>query len=202
MMMMMTNDNDSVVSGEHNTTTLQMQNVWNITKTNIQKATSIWLNTFVIKTNTNNNSNINNNNQASFLQDTSTHHDGESWHFRTLFVAEITVMPFLIAFLLISFWLLNRNTHIKKTKGTTIVRRKDGNGMTMTTPTRLIIMMILQRQIMIMMMTNMIIHYHLQQQRRRPTVVLVLVEVLENHYRLKGKESHQLGNNDVTYKKC
>jgi CRP-like cAMP-binding protein len=95
--------------------TLQMKQVWDMTKIKIQKATSVWLNTFVIKTNTNN---------KVSMDDTSS--NGESsWHFRTLFVAEITVMPFLIAFLLISFWLLNRNTHIKKTKGTTIVRRKE-----------------------------------------------------------------------------
>ncbi|KAL3921191.1 MAG: hypothetical protein SGILL_002874 [Bacillariaceae sp.] len=55
----------------------------------------------------------------------------KEWHFRTLFVAEVTVLPFLVAFLVISFWLLNRNTHIHKTKGSTITR-KDGDDQTAT----------------------------------------------------------------------
>lgn len=49
----------------------------------------------------------------------------KEWHFRTLFVAEVSILPFLLAFVFISFWLLNRNTHIRKTKGTAVPRRRD-----------------------------------------------------------------------------
>ncbi|KAG7360957.1 cyclic nucleotide-binding protein [Nitzschia inconspicua] len=74
--------------------------IWNVLRTKAQVAVDAWLNTFVINSS-----------------------PEKEWHFRTLFVAEVTVLPFLLAFAVISFWLLNRNTHIHKTKGSTITRK-------------------------------------------------------------------------------
>ena len=65
----------------------------------LQAAISAWLNTFVIHKSPGN---------------------SQEWHFRTLFVAEVTILPFVLLFGLISFWLLNRNTHLRKTKGSVI----------------------------------------------------------------------------------
>mmetsp|Transcript_2796 Transcript_2796/g.6129 ORF Transcript_2796/g.6129 Transcript_2796/m.6129 type:complete len:605 (-) Transcript_2796:2905-4719(-) len=64
----------------------------------VEDGTSKWLNTYVINTSS----------------------DGE-WHFRTLFVAEVSILPFVLAFFFITTWVLNRNTHIRKTKGSTII---------------------------------------------------------------------------------
>lgn len=66
----------------------------------IEDATYAWLNKYVINTS-----------------------NEKEWHFRTLFVAEVSILPFLLAFVFITTWLLNRNTHIHKTKGSTISRR-------------------------------------------------------------------------------
>jgi CRP-like cAMP-binding protein len=69
----------------------------------LKAAISTWLTTFVIhKSNS-----------------------AEEWHFRTIFVAEVTILPFVLLFGIVSFWLLNRNTHIRKTKGSTIQLKGD-----------------------------------------------------------------------------
>jgi len=51
--------------------------------------------------------------------------DNGQWHFRTLFVAEITILPILLSFLFVSWWVLNRNTRMRKTKGSSIPHKED-----------------------------------------------------------------------------
>ena len=70
---------------------------------NLHRAASAWLNTFVISISPNN---------------------GE-WHFRTLFVAEITILPVVLSFLFVFWWVLNRNTRMRKTKGSSIPHKED-----------------------------------------------------------------------------
>jgi CRP-like cAMP-binding protein len=73
----------------------------------LQDSISTWVNTFVIHKSSN---------------------AAEEWHFRTLFVAEVTILPFVVMFGLVSFWLLNRNTHLRKTRGSAIPLKGDGDG--------------------------------------------------------------------------
>jgi len=68
----------------------------------LQRMLSVWLRTFVIK-------------QKS----------SEDWQFRTLFVAEITILPLIILFLVVSWWAVNRNVRMKKTKGSSIPHKQD-----------------------------------------------------------------------------
>jgi CRP-like cAMP-binding protein len=70
---------------------------------NLHRAASAWLNTFVISISPNN---------------------GE-WHFRTLFVAEITILPVVLSFLFVFWWVLNRNTRMRKTRGSSIPHKED-----------------------------------------------------------------------------
>jgi len=46
-----------------------------------------------------------------------------SWHFRSLFVVEATLLNMSTLFFFLFFWVINRNTHLRPTKGTTIVRK-------------------------------------------------------------------------------
>jgi lysophospholipid hydrolase len=48
------------------------------------------------------------------------------WHFRSLFVVEATFFNFSVAVLLIFFWIINRQTHIRPTKGSKIIHKNDG----------------------------------------------------------------------------
>ena len=48
---------------------------------------------------------------------------GGGWHFRSLFVVEATFFNMMIAFLLIFFWVMNRQVHIRPTKGSVITRK-------------------------------------------------------------------------------
>lgn len=72
----------------------------------LQAAISSWLNTYVIHKSSG---------------------EVHEWHFRTLFVAEVTILPFVLMFGLVSFWLLNRNTHLHKTKGSAIPLKVEEN---------------------------------------------------------------------------
>ena len=67
--------------------------------TMFQNTFSSWLQTFVIKKSSAN---------------------SQEWHFRTLFVAEITILPIVSSFLLIFWWAINRNVKLRKTKGSSI----------------------------------------------------------------------------------
>jgi len=73
----------------------------------LQDAFSTWLKTFVIKP--------------------SSEHD-EEWEFRTLFVAEITLLPVVLSSIFVFFvfwWTLNRNAKLRKTKGSSIPFREE-----------------------------------------------------------------------------
>lgn len=45
------------------------------------------------------------------------------WHFRSLFVVEATMFNMTTMFFFLFFWVINRNTHLRPTKGTRIVRK-------------------------------------------------------------------------------
>jgi lysophospholipid hydrolase len=45
------------------------------------------------------------------------------WHFRSWFVAELTMVNMSVLFLLVFFWALNRNAHIRPTKGSKITHK-------------------------------------------------------------------------------
>eukprot|EP00980_Cylindrotheca_fusiformis_P003389 scaffold755_cov101-Cylindrotheca_fusiformis.AAC.3 len=47
------------------------------------------------------------------------------WHFRSLFVMEATVLNIAIVFFLLFFWVINRQTHLRPTKGTKIIRKSE-----------------------------------------------------------------------------
>ena len=65
----------------------------------LQKMFFAWLKTFVIKKSPENT---------------------EEWHFRTLFVAEITILPVVLIFVFVFWWVVNRNVRLRKTKGSSI----------------------------------------------------------------------------------
>ncbi|KAL3933891.1 MAG: hypothetical protein SGBAC_010206, partial [Bacillariaceae sp.] len=46
-----------------------------------------------------------------------------SWHFRSLFVVEATLFNMTTVLMFLFFWVINRNTHLRPTRGTTIVRK-------------------------------------------------------------------------------
>lgn len=48
-----------------------------------------------------------------------------NWHFRSLFVIEATMVNLSFIFFLLFFWVLNRQTHLRPTKGTTIIRKTE-----------------------------------------------------------------------------
>jgi CRP-like cAMP-binding protein len=48
-----------------------------------------------------------------------------SWHFRSLFVIEATMVNISFIFFLLFFWVINRQTHLRPTKGTTIIRKSE-----------------------------------------------------------------------------
>ncbi len=68
-----------------------------------------------------------------FVIKPSLENDGE-WEFRTVFVAEITLLPIVLSSIFIFFvywWTLNRNAKLRKTKGSSIPfreERRDENG--------------------------------------------------------------------------
>ena len=72
--------------------------------TKVQNAFFAWLNKYVI--------------QASLG-------DNQEWHFRTLFVAEISVLPIVLAFVFVFWWTVNRNAHLRKTRGSSIPLREE-----------------------------------------------------------------------------
>jgi len=77
----------------------------------LKKFFSFWLKTFVIKKSSQN---------------------SEEWHFRTLFVAEISIIPIVLSFLFVFWWVVNRNVRLRKTKGSSIPlkeERKENIGM-------------------------------------------------------------------------
>jgi CRP-like cAMP-binding protein len=63
-----------------------------------------WLKTFVIKKSPEN---------------------AEEWHFRTLFVAEITALPIVLTFVFIFWWVVNRNVRLRKTRGSSIPLKEE-----------------------------------------------------------------------------
>ena len=52
---------------------------------------------------------------------------GGGWHFRSLFVVEATFFNMMVLFLLIFFWVMNRQVHIRPTKGS-VIKRKVSTG--------------------------------------------------------------------------
>jgi len=48
-----------------------------------------------------------------------------SWHLSRWFVAEATVFNMTVLFFALFFWVINRQTHIKKTKGSVIIHKRD-----------------------------------------------------------------------------
>jgi CRP-like cAMP-binding protein len=73
-------------------------------RSKLQKLLSAWLKTFVIQN--------------------SSENVGE-WRFRTLFVAEITMIPIVLSFLFVFWWVVNRNVRLRKTKGSSIPLKED-----------------------------------------------------------------------------
>lgn len=49
----------------------------------------------------------------------------EEWHFRTLFVAEITILPIVLSFAFVFWWTVNRNVRLRKTKGSSIPLKEE-----------------------------------------------------------------------------
>ena len=75
-----------------------------ILSSKLQSLISAWLKTFVIKKSSGNK---------------------EEWHFRTLFVAEITILPLLLSFIFLFWWVVNRNVRFRKTKGSLIPLKEE-----------------------------------------------------------------------------
>ena len=51
--------------------------------------------------------------------------DNQDWHFRTLFVAEMSIIPIVLPFVFVFWWIVNRNAHLRKTKGSSIPLREN-----------------------------------------------------------------------------
>ena len=51
-------------------------------------------------------------------------HTERGWEFRNLFVLEATTFNICITVMFVSFWVINRQTHIRPTKGSKITRRQ------------------------------------------------------------------------------
>jgi len=89
------NSNDTVCADESERPSFR----GGIVCSKIQNVFSAWLKTFVIKKSSENK---------------------EEWHFRTMFVAEITILPVVLSFVFIFWWAVNRNVRLRKTKGSFI----------------------------------------------------------------------------------
>lgn len=51
--------------------------------------------------------------------------DFSSWHFRSMFIMEATMFNISMVFFFLFFWVINRNVHMRATKGSVIIHKKD-----------------------------------------------------------------------------